>query len=107
VPVLRANAAKLGNPTGLVLHALPFATVLPRLRDVDLFFADPPFAWYRNGATPIAELLGLGAATLAPGGRLVIRGERGADLPALLPGLVEEERRTYGRSWLALLRRPG
>src|SRR6059058_3925724 len=44
VPVLRANAAKLGAPTNLVLHPLPFRAVLPRLHAVDLLFADPPFA---------------------------------------------------------------
>jgi len=103
VPILRANAAKLGNPRGLVVHALPFQAVLPRLDGVDLVFADPPFAWYRNGAVQIAELLRLGARALAPAGRLVIRGERGADLPETSAGLVERERRTYGRSWIALL----
>ena len=103
LPVLRANAAKLGHPAGLVLHARRFEDVLPRLRDVDLIFADPPFAWYADGARPIEELLRLGAAALARDGRFVIRGERGADLPALPEGLVEVERRSYGRSWLALL----
>src|SRR5262245_65382209 len=48
LPVLRANAAKLGKPAGLVVHALPFQTVLPGLRHVDLLFADPPFAWYAD-----------------------------------------------------------
>jgi len=108
LPVLRANAARLGNPPGLVVHALPLETVLPGLRDADLVFADPPFPWYRGGAPRIAELLRLGARTLAPAGRLVIRGERGTDLPEASTGLVERERRTYGRSWLALLdREPG
>src|SRR5438477_621497 len=31
LPALRVNAAKLGNPPGLVVHALPLETVLPRL----------------------------------------------------------------------------
>lgn len=105
VPVLRANAAKLGNPSGLVLHPLPFQAVLPRLRDVDLIFADPPFPWYANDVAMITELLRLGARALSAGGRLVLRGERGACLPDLPAGLVEAERRTYGRSWLALLHR--
>jgi 16S rRNA (guanine966-N2)-methyltransferase len=104
LPILRANAAKLGHPTGLVLHARRFEDVLPRLCDLDLIFADPPFAWYDAGARPIADLLHLGAAALARDGRLVIRGERGADLPALPEDLVEVDRRVYGRSWLALLR---
>jgi 16S rRNA (guanine966-N2)-methyltransferase len=105
LPVLRANAAKLGNPPALVLHPLPFQAVLPRLHDVDLIFADPPFPWYADDAALIAEILRLGARALAPAGRLVLRGERGACLPGMPAGLVERERRTYGRSWLALLRR--
>jgi len=105
LPVLRANAAKLGDPPGLVVHALPFETVLPGLRDVDLLFADPPFAWYADDQELIWELLRLGAGALAPEGRLVIRGERGVDLPALPAGLVERDRRPHGRSWLVLLQR--
>ena len=46
------------------------------------------------------------AGCLAPAGRFVIRGERGVDLPEMPEGLVERDRRTYGRSWLALLQ-PG
>jgi 16S rRNA (guanine966-N2)-methyltransferase len=108
VPILQANAAKLGHPPGLIVHALSFRAVLPRLHGVDLVFADPPFPWYRNGGAAIAELLRLGARALSPAGRLVIRGERGADLPAMPAGLMERERRAYGRSWLALLQRePG
>jgi 16S rRNA (guanine(966)-N(2))-methyltransferase RsmD len=105
LPALRANAAKLGNPPGLVVHALPFRAVLPRLRDVDLVFADPPFAWYTAEPALIADLLRLGGEALVPGGRLVIRGERGADLPPLPAELVERERRRYGRSWVARLER--
>jgi 16S rRNA (guanine966-N2)-methyltransferase len=105
VPVLRANAARLGNPPNLVLHPLPFQVVLPRLRDVDLLFADPPFAWYAKDPGVLGELLRLGAQCLTPAGRLIVRGERGVDLPAMPESLVERERRAYGRSWLALLQR--
>jgi len=104
LPVLRANAARLGHPAGLAVHARGFEQVLPRLRGVDLVFCDPPFAWYEDGARRITELLGLAAATLADDGRLVIRGERGADLPGLPEGMVEADRRVYGRSWIAMLR---
>ena len=103
VPVLRTNAARLGDPAGLVVHPASFRDVLPRLHDVDLVFADPPFPWYRGGGAEIGELLRLGGRALSPGGRLVIRGERGADLPGLPADLVERERRTYGRSWLAMM----
>src|SRR5204863_169737 len=71
VPVLRANAAKLGNPPNVVLHARPFRAVLPRLHGVDLLFADPPFAWYADDPALVAELLRLGARCLAPAGRHV------------------------------------
>ena len=105
LPALRANAARLGNPPGLVLHPRPFQSVLPELRNVDLVFADPPFPWYAHDTELIAQLLHLGAQCLAPGGRLVIRGERGTDLPDIPPGLWEGARRVYGRSWIALLQR--
>jgi len=98
VPVLRANAAKLGSPSGLVVHARPFQAVLPGLRDADLVFADPPFAWYRAEQAVLVDLLRLGSEALAAEGRLVIRGERGVDLPGVPSRLVERERRTYGRS---------
>src|SRR2546422_1524542 len=101
VPILRANAVKLGNPPGLIVHALPFWAVLPRLHGIDLVFADPPFRWYRDGGAQIAELLGLGARVLSPAGRLVIRGERSTDLPETPAGLVGRERRPYGRGWPA------
>jgi 16S rRNA (guanine966-N2)-methyltransferase len=105
VPVLRANAAKLGNPPGLMVHARPFQAVLPRLHDADLVFADPPFAWYQAEQAVLADLLRLGGEALTPAGRLVIRGERGVDLPGVPARLVERERRSYGRSWLALFER--
>jgi 16S rRNA (guanine966-N2)-methyltransferase len=105
VPVLRANAARVGNPPELVVHPLPFQAVLPRLHGVDLLFADPPFAWYAKEPGLLAELLALGARCLAPSGRLVLRGERGVDRPEAPAELVERERRVYGRSWLALLER--
>ena len=105
LPVLRANAAKLGNPPALTIHARPFEDVLPRLRGVDLVFADPPFPWYAGDAPAIAALLRLGTRALAPGGRLVLRGERGVALPPLPPRVREVDRRQYGRSWLAMLER--
>src|SRR5207249_662550 len=72
VPVLRANAAKLGNPPNVILHARPFRAVLPRLHGVDLLFADPPFAWYADDPALVAELLRLGARCLAPAGPPVV-----------------------------------
>lgn len=102
---IRTNLAALGNPPEIRLHAVPFASALPRLQGVDLVFADPPFPWYAREPDRLVELLRLAAACLAPGGALVIRGEEGELLPPLPPGLREDERRRYGRSWIALLRR--
>lgn len=104
-PALRTNAAALGDPAALIVHRSSFQAVLPQLRGVDLIFADPPFPWYAEQPGLIAALLALAARALAPGGRLVIRGERGAELPALPAELSERERRVYGRSWVALLER--
>jgi hypothetical protein len=50
-------------------------------------------------------LLRLAMAAMSSKGRLVIRGERGHDLPSLPPGLRESERRFYGRSWVVVLHR--
>src|SRR2546426_11277676 len=44
VPVLRANAAKLGNPPNLVLHARPFRGVLPQPARGAPLVAGPPLA---------------------------------------------------------------
>lgn len=100
---LRANLASCGNPPSLVLHARPFQAVLPGLRGLDLVFADPPFPWFAEEPALLAELLALARDSLASSGRLVLRGERGQELPTLPPGLRHEERRFYGRSWVSRL----
>ena len=102
--VLRANHATLGRPAGLHILAGDVARMLPTLSAIDLVFADPPFPWYHQDRHLLEVLLGHLAQVLAPQGRAFIRGERGADLPPSPPGLVETERRHYGRSWIALLR---
>jgi 16S rRNA (guanine966-N2)-methyltransferase len=98
---LRANARSLGDPAGLKLHARPFQAVLPGLRGLDLILADPPFPWFADEPQTLQELLQLARASLAPKGRLVLRGERGSELSLLPAGLRQEERRFYGRSWVA------
>jgi 16S rRNA (guanine966-N2)-methyltransferase len=100
-PTIRANLAKLGNPPQVRLHTRGFQQVLPGLRAVDLVFCDPPFPWFAAERDLLAELLTLSAASLSPDGIVLIRGERGEELP--VHALVERERRTYGRSWVALL----
>jgi len=111
VSILQANLRGLGSPPGIQLHARDFRVVLPALAGLDLIFCDPPFPWFSLQPQTLAQLLELGAGALSAGGRLVIRGERGAELPSLPPRLRESARRFYGRSWVAVLvpvpRRPG
>jgi hypothetical protein len=72
------------------------------LAGLDLVFCDPPFPWFTKQRELLAELLRLASAALGPDGIVLIRGERGEELPE--HALRESERREYGRSWVALLR---
>ena len=101
ISILQANIRSLGSPEALRLHARPFQNVLPGLHGLDLVFLDPPFPWFAEQPDLISELMALSAATLGAGGRMVIRGERGCELPHLPARLREGERRFYGRSWIA------
>ena len=101
---IRSNLALLGDPPALRLHPRGFERVLPGLSGLDLVFCDPPFPWFTEERELLAEMLLLAAAAIGPEGIVLIRGERGETLPD--HGLVESERRQYGRSWVALLR-PG
>ena len=103
VATIRANLAMLGNPPAVRLHARGFEQVLPTLADLDLVFCDPPFPWFQREREQLGDLLRLAAAAISPDGLVVIRGERGEELPE--HPLVERERRSYGRSWVALLGR--
>jgi 16S rRNA (guanine966-N2)-methyltransferase len=105
ISIIQGNIRALGSPAGLQLHARFFQQVLPTLSGLDLIFADPPFPWFTDDQQALSDLLRLAGAALGPKGRLVIRGERGHDLPALPPGLREAERRFYGRSWVVVLQR--
>lgn len=105
ISIIQSNIRALGSPAGLQLHARPFQQVLPTLSGLDLIFADPPFPWFSDDREALGDLLRLAAAALGSKGRLVVRGERGHDLPALPPGLREAERRFYGRSWVVVLQR--
>ncbi len=111
VSILQANLRGLGSPAGVQLHAREFRAVLPGLNGLDLIFCDPPFPWFGLQPETLALLLEQGQGALSANGRLVIRGERGAELPPLPPRLRESARRFYGRSWVAVLvpvpRRPG
>lgn len=103
--IIQGNIRALGAPAGLQLHPRPFQQVLPTLGGLDLIFADPPFPWFTDDRDALSDLLRLSVAALGSKGRLVVRGERGHDLPALPPGLREAERRFYGRSWVVVLQR--
>jgi 16S rRNA (guanine(966)-N(2))-methyltransferase RsmD len=102
LPTLQANARALGAPATLVIHPRPFQHVLPTLKDLDLVFCDPPFPWFRDDPAALARMLTLAKAALAERGRILVRGERGEDLPTVA-GVREAERRLYGRSWIARL----
>ena len=101
---LADNHLELGSPSAVVLHRVTFQRVLPTLSGLDLVFCDPPFPWFSEDPASIATLLSLAAAAILPTGAVIIRGEEGSSLP-VVAGLREEERRSYGRSWVALLRR--
>lgn len=101
---LQENHRTLGSPASVVLHRAPFQRVLPAVHDISLVFADPPFPWYDEDPQQIVTLLELSREAIAPQGNILIRGEDGAALPRVA-GLREDERRVYGRSWVALLRR--
>ncbi len=103
ISIIQANQRTLGSPPALVLHTRPFQSALAALKELDLVFCDPPFPWFQSEPETLAEMLRLGAAALAPNGRLVVRGERGFDLPPLPPTLRESDRRFYGRSWVVVL----
>ncbi|MBA2479442.1 MAG: RsmD family RNA methyltransferase [Planctomycetes bacterium] len=100
---LRANLLSLGNPPQLVLHPRPFQSVLPSLRGLDLVFCDPPFPWFQEEPQTLIELIALAKGSVARGGAILVRGERGQELPTLPFGLRQEEKRLYGRSWVARL----
>jgi 16S rRNA (guanine(966)-N(2))-methyltransferase RsmD len=105
ISIIQSNMRALGQPKGLRLHAKTFQQILPTLSGLDLIFADPPFPWFKDEPETLSELLQLASKSLKPLGRLVVRGERGFDLPPLPTGLRESERRFYGRSWVVILQR--
>jgi len=103
IAAIRANLALLGDPSAVRLHPRGLERVLPTLSDLDLVFCDPPFPWFTGERELLAEMLRLAAAAIGAGGIVLVRGERGEDLPDHT--LCESERREYGRSWVAMLRR--
>ena len=105
VTTIRGNLALLGDPSAVRLHPRGFERVLPTLSDLDLVFCDPPFPWFTQERDLLTAMLRLAAGALGPQGIVLIRGERGADLPE--HALSERERREYGRSWVAMLRPAG
>jgi 16S rRNA (guanine966-N2)-methyltransferase len=107
MPALRANLNSVGSPSSVIIEAKPFEAVLQRLRDIDLIFADPPFPWFVEEPEKLTQLVTLATAVLKAEGRLVIRGERGHELPTMPSGARVAEKRFYGRSWVSLIRKVG
>ena len=104
LPTIVKNLKSIGTPTAITLHGNEFQNVLPQLHGLDLIFADPPFPWFADEPKTLSDLLALSMASLQPDGELVIRGERGQELPTLPTGLMLSERREYGRSWIGRYR---
>lgn len=100
VACIQKNIATLNAQKICTMHAMPFQNVLPNLHNCDLIFADPPFPWYSEQQDLLSELLQLAAASLSCEGRLIIRGEKGQQLPTLPNSLQLSDRREYGRSWI-------
>jgi len=105
IPTIEANLRLLGDPPALRLHRRGCERVLAELSGLDLVFCDPPFPWFSEEPELLGRMLTLAGAAVASDGLVLIRGERGHELPA--HGLFERERRAYGRSWVALLARQG
>lgn len=103
LPTIRSNLRLFGDPAAVRLHPRGFEAVLPTLTGLDLVFCDPPFPWFSGERELLARLLALAAAAVSADGMVLVRGERGEDLPP--HPLRERERRTYGRSWVAALAR--
>ncbi|MFW5858678.1 MAG: RsmD family RNA methyltransferase [Planctomycetota bacterium] len=104
--LLERNRAGLpGASERCRIHRADACAILPGLGTCDLVFADPPFPWYATQRERLEQLIAAAAAALGEDGRLLLRGERGQDSPSPPTGLRETERRSYGRSWVSLLRR--
>lgn len=100
LPTIVKNLKSIGSPPAITLHGTEFQNALPHLRKLDLIFADPPFPWFADQPQTLVELLTLSMSSLEQNGELVLRGERGQELPPLPTGLTLSERREYGRSWI-------
>lgn len=100
LPALGTNLRAIGSPSAVHLHPHPFQNVLPHLHRLDLVFADPPFPWFAEEPATLSDLLTMAAASLHEDGELVLRGERGQQLPPLPSTLRLSETREYGRSWV-------
>lgn len=102
--VLSDNHAHLGSPANVHLYHDDLFRVVPTLSSADLVFCDPPFPWFAERPEDLVRLLSLARDVLAEAGLIILRGEQGTR-PPVVPGLLLEERREFGRSWIVLLRR--
>ena len=99
---LRENITTLGCQSRHHLHARPLPQAADGIPLCDIIFADPPFPWFREQPKVLAEVISALATRLAPDGELIVRGERGEELP-LISDVKITQRREYGRSWVAWL----
>ncbi len=83
---------------GDVIQALELN--VPRARQFDLVFCDPPFAQTAGGLEPDGRLATLAAQRVSPNGLLIVRSEykHGQPQPDRLGSLARLDTRTWGRS---------
>ena len=102
IPTLRTNLKMLGDPPQVRLLTEPFQTALPRLKELDLVFCDPPFPWFTDRPESLEKMMTMAAAAISAEGQVLIRGEERQKLPASSVLRIIEQRE-YGRSWIARL----
>ena len=108
--VLRRNLRDLAPPTGTVEIVEADCYALPPLAGpFDLVFVAPPYPHFREERARLDRLVASLAEgpspLLAVGGVAIVQSDEG-DFPAAeLPGLVETDRRRWGRTEFTFLRR--
>jgi 16S rRNA (guanine966-N2)-methyltransferase len=91
---LQTSIKTFGGEKRCILHEGRFETVLPKLSEADLVWADPPFPWASESPETLALLVELMQKSLRPGGLLLIR----LEAPHVPPGGPWTQARAWGRS---------
>lgn len=100
---IAANAQSLGAESRIVLYRDPLPASCSQLPICDIIFCDPPFPWFREQPERLVALLQAAGSRLSAQGQLLLRGEKGQQLP-VSQELTLTDQRCYGRSWVAWLR---